>query len=86
MKSLLAVLYQFQERGLAKAREEKERELCLQSAGLYLVMLSLLKVQVSQTDVLMCRSSWDCPAAELSKYSTRFCSARRSTPSRLSPS
>ena len=42
MKSLLAVLYQFQERGLAMAREERERELCLQSAGLYLVMLSLL--------------------------------------------
>ena len=39
---MLAVLYQFQERGLAMAREEKERELCLQSAGLYLVMLSLL--------------------------------------------
>ena len=42
VKSLLAVLYQFQERGLAMAREERERELCLQSAGLYLVMLSLL--------------------------------------------
>ena len=37
-KTLLALLYQFQARGLARLRQEQERELCLQSAGLYLVM------------------------------------------------
>ena len=36
-KTLLALLYQFQERGLAMFREERERDLCLQAASLYLV-------------------------------------------------
>ena len=36
-KTLLALLYQFQERALSMFREERERDLCLQAAGLYLV-------------------------------------------------
>ena len=39
-KTLLALLYQFQERGLAMFREERERDLCLQAASLYLVKLN----------------------------------------------
>ena len=39
-KTLLALLYQLQERGLALFREERERELCLQAASLYLVSLA----------------------------------------------
>ena len=39
-KTLLALLYQFQERGLSMFREERERDLCLQAAGLYLVNLN----------------------------------------------
>ena len=44
-KTLLALLYQLQERGLAFFREERERELCLQAASLYLVSLAKYHVK-----------------------------------------
>ena len=78
-KTLLALLYQFQERGLAMFREERERDLCLQAAGLYLVKLSVdVTTPLSPFYLRFC---WDFPAAEPSRYSTQFCSASRWTAS-----
>ena len=57
-KTLLALLYQFQERGLARFREEEERELCLQAASLYLVTLAITGSVISLISSLSLRSCW----------------------------
>ena len=74
-KTLLALLYQFQERGLAMFREERERDLCLQAAGLYLVKKLNVDVTTPLSSFYL-RFCWDFPAAEPSRYSTRCCSAK----------